>query len=506
MNGKVFSALCAAAAAAAAVQAAAKNGQQHIRPQICYEDGCETFAGPARGYAPGGWTTFKPEGLPRWHGAKGYASSLWELSRFSGGREQGGRRPDPERVGAADIPLTDAMKNDVRRFLDETRQNGGSLIIRLGYTWSEQSGCEPADFDILLGHVRDLSKIMAGYPDVIVGVEAGVAGPWGEMHSSDYCKAEYMNRILQAYCDNLPDAIPVLVRAPGFVCKLAGKDTAGTLKMLPFKDGCLARLGMFNDGYLGTWRDYGTWAGDFTRERGVQMLKTFDRRPYGGELAYVKRDWLDGNRERCAELFDVAKWNIVKEWYESHLNYLRNAGVMSHPLCAFIAGKEFDVEKFRFDGMPDLHEYGGRDMHKFMYDHMGYRFVARDARTPLALARGRSALAAIDVENTGFGRLLLQSREEVLLALGDTPAAVMPAETSGGGLPSLAGGERRRLLLKFAVPGDVKPGEYGLYVRVAVPLMDEKPGDGPRRTVRFANKGMWSDGLKANFFGKVEVK
>ena len=61
MKGKVLSTLCAAATAAAAVQAAAKNEPQHVRPQICYEDGCETFAGPARGYAPGGWTTFKPE-------------------------------------------------------------------------------------------------------------------------------------------------------------------------------------------------------------------------------------------------------------------------------------------------------------------------------------------------------------------------------------------------------------------------------------------------------------
>ena len=107
----------------------------YVRPDIAYVDGCETIVeNPGRGLAPGGWVTFKPEGLPNWHGQGGYHSSLWELSRFSGGREQGGKRPTPERVGGKDIPLTDAMKNDVERFLLETRSLGGSLIVVVRYT------------------------------------------------------------------------------------------------------------------------------------------------------------------------------------------------------------------------------------------------------------------------------------------------------------------------------------------------------------------------------------
>ena len=481
-------------------QAAGRDG--FAKPDISYEDGCETFAGPARGYAPGGWTVFKPEGLPKWRGAKAYNSSLWELSRFSGGREQGGKRPGAERVGAGDAPLTDAMKADVRRFLDETRANGGSLVVRLGYTWSDSPGCEPSDFGVVLGHVRDLSKIIAEYDDVVVGVEAGVAGPWGEMHTSDYCKAEYMNRVLETYCDNLPEGISILVRAPGFICKMAGKDTAGTLKMLPFADSRLRRLGMFNDGYLGTWWDYGTWAGDFRRERGVGMLRTFADHPYGGELAYVGLDWIEGNRERTRELFEPERWNIVKEWYDTHLNYLRNVGDRKHALCRFISGLTFDSGRFRFDGMPGLGEYDGLDLHKFMLDHMGYRFVVRDARVPKALRRGGGGLVALEVENTGFGKLLLPSRAEVVLSAGGKARAI-PAE---GGFSSIPGGEKRRVGISFRVPEDLPPGDCGLYVRVSAPLKDEKAGETPRRPVRFANAGMWNEELKANCLGHVAVK
>ncbi len=493
--------------ALAALSAAA--GGDHFRPDIDYNDGAETFTGPARGWAEGGWTTFRPEGLADWHGAAGYRSSLWELSRFSGGRNQDGARPPAGRIGGADIPLTTEMKRDVRRFLAETRQKGGSLIVRLGYTLSAEKGCEPADFDIITGHVKELSRIMAEFPDVIVGVEAGVAGPWGEMHSSDYCAPQYMNSILETYCENLPDGISVLVRAPKFVSAFAGTDTAGILAKLPFdagRDGHLARIGMFNDGYLGTWRDYGTWAGDFTRERGLKMLKTFENHPYGGELAYVKMAWLEANSEQCADLLDPAKWNIVKDWYDCHLNYLRNAGVAKHPLCAFIRARRFSIAAYRFEGMPDLHEYDGLDLHKFMYDHMGYRFVARDARLPKAAWRGKTALAAVDVENTGFGRLLLKSREEVVLARAGEAPLVAQTSVQKGGFGALAGGERRRLLFKFAVPEGAAPGEWGLYVRVSAPLLDEKPGETPRRPVRLANAGMWDEGLKANRLGKIVLR
>ena len=142
---------------------AAPNPKDYFKPDIQYVDGTNTFNGPARGYAAGGWTVFKPEGLPKWKGAKAYNSSLWELSKFSGGRVQGKHSVPTNRVGGADIPLTDVMKADVRRYLEETRQNGGSLIVRLGYTWSDSQGCEPSDFEVVLGHVRDLSKIMADY-------------------------------------------------------------------------------------------------------------------------------------------------------------------------------------------------------------------------------------------------------------------------------------------------------------------------------------------------------
>ena len=152
--------------------------------------------------------------------------------------------------------------------------------------------------------------------------------------------------------------------------------------------------------------------------------------------------------------------------------------------------------------MPDLHEYEGTNLHKFMRDHMGYRFVVREARIPRALRRGSSASVVVDVENTGFGRLLLPSRIDVVLSSGTAERAI-PAR---GEVSSIPGGEKRRVEAAFSVPRDLAPGAYDVFLRVSAPLKDEKPGDIPRRPVRFANAGMWNEGLKANRIGKTAAE
>ncbi len=493
------------AAAALALAAAGAPRAGHVRPDISYRDGAETFDNPARGVAGGGWVTFSPEGLPNWRGQGGFRSSLWELSRFSGGREQGGKRPPAERVGGRDIPLTEAMLGDVRRFLRETREKGGALIVRLGYTWSEHPGCEPADFDVLLGHVAALSGVLADFDDVVVAVEAGVAGPWGEMHSSDYCAAESMNRILKTYVDGLGPRIPVLVRSPAYFGKLAGTTSAEELlSRLPFADGRLKRLGMYNDGYLGTWWDYGTWAGDFTRERGVRLLAANPDAPYGGELAYVGRDWLEKNMK----VFDPAQWNLPREWYETHLTYLRNLGERGHTLADFLSdGLTFTTNAYRWAGMPDLAEYDGTDMNKFVRDHMGYRLVVRDARVPRRLERDAKTrpFAAVELENTGFAKPLLPLGAEVLLVRDGR--AVASAAFAPKGF-DLGGGRRSRL--KLPLQGlDVSrlpAGECELHLRLSMPCKDEKPGEGaPRRAIRLANAGVWNAALGSNRLGTLAL-
>lgn len=469
--------------------------------EINYSDGIESFdINPARGEASRGpWVVFQPEGLPDWHGETGFHSTLWELSRFSGGRMQNGQCPSPECVGEADIPLTETMTDDVRRFLDETRSQGGSLIVRIAYTGTEQTGCEPADFNILLQHVETLSLIMAGYDDVIVAIEAGVIGPWGEMHSSDYSQKEYASRILQTFLSNLPPTISILVRRPFFIEMMADKSGQELMDILPFEDAHLQRFGFFNDGYLGTREDWGTWWDFYNREKGCLLLTTMENHPYGGEMAYCDRQWLDEHNE----IFNPSQWNLVKEFYDTHLSYLRNIRQKRHAIANFLHNDlTFDTATYHFDGMPQLDEYQGQSMGKLMLDHMGYRFVVRDLSIQAKLAVGEDCIMRIELENTGFGKLLLPT-EAALLFVDEEGTTSVPVQ-----LPmDLKGGESKAMELRFRIPAKLRKGDYRLYLHIWAPLHDEDAEKGMHlRPIRLANKNMWDDKLKANAIGMIRVR
>lgn len=467
---------------------------------IAYVDGKESLEeNPARGKASRGpWVIFQPEGLPAWHGQSGFHSSLWELSRFSGGRFQNGKRPNPERVGTADISLTDAMKADVRRFLDETRALGGTLIIRIAYTGTEEKGCEPSNFNLILEHIRDLSLIMADYNDIIIGLEAGIVGPWGEMHSSDYEKPEYIRPILQTYLDNLPESISVLVRAPRYICMMANQDILRTLSVLPFTDKNMRQLGMFNDGYLGTKEDYGTWGTEITRERACRMLNTFHTHPYGGEIAHVDRQWLDEH----FEIFNPEGWNLIQEFYMTHLSYLRNINENGHTIADFLNNElVFDIPTYHFPEMPDLSEYQGESIGLFMLHHMGYRFVIRNLLAPNILCSGKEVTMELSFENTGFGMLTLPSQAELIFH-NDGEKLIVPVK-----LPlDLKGGESRQLSLHFRVPEGLGNDTCHIYLRTWVPLKKDIRPIPSTRLIRFANKGMWDNTMQANSLGTFQVR
>lgn len=478
------------------------GGKRLVHMQdIDYSDGMESFdINPARGEASRGpWVVFRPEGLPDWHGEGGFHSTLWELSLFSGGRIQDGQRPSAERVGEADIPLTEAMTSDVRRFLDETRSQGGSLIVRIAYTGTEQTGCEPADFNILLQHVETLSQIMSGYDDVIVAIEAGIIGPWGEMHSSDYTQKEYASRILQAFLDNLPPTISILVRRPFFIEMMADKSGQELMESLPFEDVNLQRFGVFNDGYLGTREDWGTWWDFYNREKGCRLLTKMEDHPYGGEMAYCDRQWLDEHNE----IFNPSEWNLVKEFYDTHLSYLRNIQQKRHTIANFLHNDlTFDTATYHFDGMPQLGEYQGQSMGKLMLDHMGYRFVVRDICTQALPATGQDCIMRIKLENTGFGKLLFPT-EAALLFVDEKGMTNVPVQ-----LPlDMRGGESKTVELCFQIPATLPEGNYHLYLHIWAPLDGEGADrETHLRPIRFANKNMWDDTLKANAIGIIKIK
>jgi hypothetical protein len=481
-------------------------------------DGTEFFENPGCGFAGGAWSDLKP-GMPT-NGLDLCAKTpnctkLWAMHKFSKGYVY--KTPEyytnhvMRFVGGADIPLDENALLSVSNSLLKCRLNGGTCIPRFAYTWDQWGGVEPDDFDILLTHIRQLSAVLSQFRDVVPAVECGIIGAWGEMHTSRYGAKEYQNQIVKAWLDGLPKDMSLLGRS-SYVW-MAFLDTSATNffngGMETFDQALLARMGFYNDGYLGTDWDYGTWGGGtgiWSRRQGQTFLR--ERAvPYGGEFAWVSTNYFDKN----VHLLDTNRFNIVQEWYDTHLSYLRNIRDTRMGVTRRLADTPFSSAKWAFDGMPRLSEYDGIDLRKFCEDHMGYRYVVRGvklaAMTEVDSPGGpRSRAAAtvmldLEIENTGFGQLLFAEKPEVLLTSSgaSTANAVLAPAKMSATIASIRGGATTHVTLTFPYPADAKPGEFGVWLRIRVPLVDEPADSTPRRTIRFANKDCWHPDIKANY-------
>ena len=372
-----------------------------------FRDGCSQLDGnPARGPAPGSWHKLVKSGNEP-GSPTGFCSWLWEIGAYSGGNEYKGN-PVPSCIGGEDALLTDDALAAVSNTLVNAQANGATMIIRFGYTSGSETGAEPTEFNTIIRHIEQLGPILGAFPNVVLAVECGMIGPWGEMHSNNYREPQHIRAITDAWLNTLARETALLVRYPKWILDYAQKDVDDFMREIASEtyykiQPAQRRIGMFNDGYLGTDADYGTWRKNerwMVREQGVAYLEARRNVPYGGELAHISEE-----EAEAVPLFDIGRYNVVREFYRTHLSYLRNIDSPRHNLANRI-GKLILSHSYDFEGMPDLSEWYGRDLRSFIRAHMGYRFVIRDVK------RVQGTLE-VTVENTGFGHLLLRSRVEV---------------------------------------------------------------------------------------------
>ena len=483
---------------------------------LSFEDGRETLRdNPGCGLAKGGWVDLPTNGVSVQNLA-GNRSHMWCLRHFSKGYVYEGdedlfRTNVSRTVGGRDIPLPPSALASIAGTLDTCRANGGTVVLRFAYTDDRYGGTECDDFDMVLRHVAQIGETVAAYPDVVLAVECGFIGAWGEMHTSRYADAEHGNQVLDAWLECLPPSIPLLVRAPKYVLWHFGQTTGDGFfaNIESFDTNDLSRIGLFNDGYIGSWSDVGTWgdsarSAHLSREQGRNLLARNPRLPYGGEFGIVDRDYFNGDSGAAWRLFDRTRWNMVEEWYDTHLTYLRTIEREDMTVYRELESRAFTTDGFAFEGMPDLHEYDGTGLRKFCHDHMGARFVVRDLDVPAAgIVPGGSETLSATVENTGFGMLAFPTRCDLVFRKGTVSISV-PAIASTA-FEDLRPKETRTIGFLYTWP-ELVTGDWDVLLRIRVPLADETGGEPlPRRAFRIANAGTWDEGLRAQRLCTIRV-
>jgi hypothetical protein len=154
------------------------------------------------------------------------------------------------------------------------------------------------------------------------------------------------------------------------------------------------RVGMFNDGYLGTQYDYGTWGADcktsMCREEGVAWLEKYGiNTPYGGEALTTAENY---------QVINTPEF-LAYEGFRTHTSYLNiqwnNKLIDSWKKTPFTQ-KDFDYDPARVDSLSGF---------KYINDHLGYRFVLRESWLSDTVGSDGILRAKLRIQNVGFGNL-----------------------------------------------------------------------------------------------------
>lgn len=460
----------------------AEETTQLMDSGIDYTETVETIANPGAGYTSTIWCTCKPGDTPVYNPTGSLVLMFVDIGAFSSGTN-GITADDGTYTEGADIPLDDTFFASIRKTLDNCRKNGCTVALRFRYDDAGKLNPEPASFDFMMSHVQQIkdNAFLSDYQDIIAFVESGLVGSWGEQWGGKYTSVEDKAKVLDAMLDCVPSPIPVSVRTPDTFAKWAGITRSELQNYTPEPNSEASRVGMYDDGYMGSNSDLGTYA-DRTAETTWLGNQTFTAY-FGGEFS--------GNLDFAKEYDTYLPENAIPEMYQTHLSYINSNIYALYRDYTF--GETYDVSGV------DNRAYYGQTVYQFIRDHLGYRFVLRDSDLSAEVKQGENLELNFDVENTGFANPIMPEKAEILLEKdGDYVKTEVDMDTAKWYSCTTSESD-----LELKLPGGLEAGNWNVYLKLSVGNNTmEQMG---LRSVRFANQGIWNASTGSNYLGTFAV-
>ncbi len=448
-----------------------------------FRESVETIDNPGVGYTRTDWYHTKPNGTLV-HDTQGNLVLFFvDLSPFSAG-SNGVKNEDGTYTEGTDYDLDETFFTSLRATFENCRKGGSCIALRFRYDENGKTNPEPKTFDQVLHHISQIkeSGILEEYQDILMFVESGFVGAWGEQHSGKYTSVDYKARLLEAMLDCVPSPIPVTVRTPDTFARYVGIQRSELQDYVAEEGSDAARVGLYNDGYMGSGNDLGTYA-DREKETtwlGKQTLHSY----FGGEFS--------GNIEFAKQHTAYLPENCIPEMYKTHLSYINSNIFQLYKDYTFT--RELDVEGY------DNSAYYGQSVYQFIRDHLGYRFVLKESTLTSEVKQGGTLNVKFSLTNNGFANPVKRQNSEILLEKDGnfvrTAVALDPTKWYSG--------KSVECDLQLKIPGNLEAGRWNVYLKNSVG--NQSMALYSCRSVRFANEGVWNATLGANRLGYFDVR
>ena len=167
-------------------------------------------------------------------------------------------------------------------------------IVRFLYNWEGTAQeCEPTELELVLRHMEQLAPVFERYQDIIFVHQGIMVGECAEMYGSPHLTEENMPILFNTMRQSMGNKIFLSVRTPAQWRKLVMYQ--GELEEIMQSGNIASRVGLFNDGMLGSAYDCGTYGeglakdvgyyGRWKREEELLFQEQLCKRvPNGGEV------------------------------------------------------------------------------------------------------------------------------------------------------------------------------------------------------------------------------
>ena len=284
--------------------------------------------------------------------------------------------------------LSDQAISQITTLLDQCSLSKKQVILRFLYDWDgKASKTEPDHISQIKTHISQLSVPVNDHKGYVYMIQGLFIGNYGELHHSKFHSESQLRELALAMNESFDSSIYLAVRTPAQLRSILQTDTPEDIKDEPLQS-LSKRLGLFNDGILGSDTDLGTYdntpvtsessySEPGTRAQEIRFQsKLCQFVPNGGEVIFHK---------------DYSNlMNAVDTLSAMHVSYLNQS---YDPKVI----KQWQHSIYTGDGI-----FSKLNGYYYIKSHLGYRYILRQANLDFHSFVGDQAYLYLTIENSGF--------------------------------------------------------------------------------------------------------
>ncbi len=388
-------------------------------------------------------------------------------------------------AGGSDSLISEDALNYLDKTIKDLKAKNVPIIPRFSYnldgtkTNGNYIEAEPS-MSLIKEHMKQIANVLNNNKEAILCLESGMLGPWGEQHSTAMAtNKDYLVEVIDTWLSLLDKDIKINVRRPLYFVYWMNAHgykecTVHNLKDYDYENIANAyRIGVFNDGYLGSDDDLGTY--DDRENEILWLLNHSEKTLFGGE---VETGMAVTQNQYCTSSY------MINEAFKTHTSYL-NIDYNTEVINTW-KNQSYEGEDPAFKN---------KTGYNYIANHMGYRFFIKDCKLTKEIINSSQGKIEFVIENNGFASVTRDKKVKLLLENNNnlTPIDVNLDVKEFSSLT------QTKVTINFDLSSSLEDGNYKIYLKISQDGEDYLP-------IKFSNKNIYNDKYNANYLGSFTLK